>query len=107
MGREAVDQREKVREALFAVVDRMNKELPERQRLEPSLETVLIGKGGGLDSLGLVSLLAATEEAVEDACGIHVTLADESAMSSEGMPFRTIGTLVDHIVEKLRGSTHD
>ena len=107
MGREAVDQREKVHEALFAVVDRLNKELPERQRLEPSLETVLIGKGGSLDSLGLVSFLASTEEVVEDTFSTHVTLVDDSAMSSEGTPFRTIGTLADHIVEKLRGSTHD
>jgi len=43
--------------ALFAAVDRLNKELPSEQRLTKEPQTVVFGRGGRLDSLGLVNFL--------------------------------------------------
>jgi D-alanine--poly(phosphoribitol) ligase subunit 2 len=57
----------------------------------------LYGRQGVLDSLGLVSLLAAIEQALEDEHGIQVTLADERAFSQARSPFRTVGSLAEYI----------
>lgn len=56
----------------------------------------LFGVGGVLDSIDLVSLIIAIEQAIEDELGVIVTLADAKASSRENTPFRTIGTLVDY-----------
>jgi D-alanine--poly(phosphoribitol) ligase subunit 2 len=53
----------------------------------------LYGSKGVLDSLGLVSLLAAIELAIEEDSGVQVTLADARAFSQERSPFRTVASL--------------
>lgn len=58
----------------------------------------LFGEDGVLDSLNLVSFVIAVEQAVSEKCGIKITLADEKAMSQRRSPFRTVGTLTDHII---------
>ena len=50
------------------------------QAIRKSPETPLFGKGGVLDSLGLVNFLLAVEERVESEAGAVLTLASETAM---------------------------
>ena len=57
----------------------------------------LYGRQGVLDSLGLVSLLAGIELALEEECGIQITLADERAFSQARSPFRTVASLAEYI----------
>lgn len=66
----------------------------------------LYGNHGVLDSLGLVSLLAAIELAVEEESGVHITLADERAFSQKRSPFRTVASLAQY-THKLCGGTDD
>lgn len=56
-------------------------------------DTTLFGRDGILDSMALVSLVVALEQAIEDKLGATVSLADERAMSQQHSPYRTIGTL--------------
>jgi acyl carrier protein len=71
---------------------------PERQiDLRDPDAARLYGRQGVLDSLGLVSLLAAIEQALEDEHGIQVTLADERAFSQARSPFRTVASLSEYI----------
>jgi acyl carrier protein len=60
-------------------------------------ETALFGKGGCLDSLGLVSFIVAVETEIEDRFGETLTLADERAMSQRHSPFRTVLSLAEYI----------
>jgi len=92
---------EKIVQAIFRAVDEVNQGLPEGQRLKKSLDTVLFGRSGVLDSLGLVNLIVAAEEKIEEEFGITITIADERAMSRKNSPFRTIGTLVDYVSSLL------
>lgn len=62
--------------------------------------TALLGSDGILDSMGLVSLIVAVEQDVEDEFGREITIADAKAMSQKNSPFKTIGSLVEYI-EKL------
>jgi hypothetical protein len=56
----------------------------------------LLGSDAPLDSLGLVTVLASFEAAINDAFGTRIVLADERAMSMERSPFRTMGSLIDY-----------
>lgn len=64
-------------------------------------DTVLLGEGGAVDSLGLVRLVMTVERQVEDDFGVPLSLTDEKAMSQRNSPFRTVGTLTDYIVSCL------
>lgn len=70
---------------------------PGVQREPLGEDTGLFGKRGILDSIGLVSLLIAVEQAVEDAFNVSITIVSEKAMSQERSPFRTVGSLVDWV----------
>lgn len=58
--------------------------------------TPLFGKQGLFDSLGLVSLVVALEEAIADKFGVNVSLADEKAMSQKHSPYRHISSLAEY-----------
>lgn len=59
-------------------------------------DTQLFGETGLLDSVGLVSLVVAVEQALEDELGLQVGLADERALSQRTSPYRTVGSLADY-----------
>jgi acyl carrier protein len=59
-------------------------------------DTPLFGRQGLLDSMGLVTLVVAVEQAIEDELGLSVSLADERALSQRNSPYRTVGTLADY-----------
>lgn len=92
-------RREEVIRVIFRAVDELNREMPEERRLEKSADAALFGRQSVLDSLGLVSLIVAVEQKIEDEFGISITLADERALSRSESPFLTIGTLADYICE--------
>ena len=89
----------KVNEMIFSTVDELNHQLPKTEQLEKNLETELFGGSGKLDSLGLVNLIVAVEEAIEDEFDLSITLANEEAKSQTHSPFRTLATLNEYVVQ--------
>jgi len=75
----------------------INETLTAQIPLDRGADAPLYGRDGSLDSLGLVSLLAAVEQAVEEEYGVTITLADERAVSQKHSPFRTVGSLADYV----------
>lgn len=65
-------------------------------------DAVLFGEGGLLDSMGLVSMLVAVEQDVDDEYDIQITIADAKAMSQRNSPFRTVETLSDYIISLIK-----
>lgn len=59
-------------------------------------QTPLFGEVGVLDSVGLVSLVIAVEQALEDELGMQVSLADERALSQTNSPYRTVESLASY-----------
>ena len=82
---------------IFDTIDKFNNEYSDEIQLEKSSHTALLGQGSKLDSLGLINLIVAVEQNVEDKFDITITLADERAMSQGISPFRTVGSLADYI----------
>jgi len=86
----------RIAELVFAAVDEVNQQLPRAKRLEKSEATLLTGEGASLDSLGLVNLLFNTEQKIESALGVSVTLAEDGA-AAPGDAFRTLASFTDFV----------
>ena len=95
-------ERHNVLQIIFQALERANALRTPGGRLACVEETLLYGEGGGLDSLGLVSMIMDVEEAVADASGRQIVLADEKAMAQRRNPFRSVSSLADYVLERLR-----
>lgn len=98
-----------MREDITGLIIGTANDLHEDQEIEIDGElgasTPLFGQSGLLDSLGLVSLVVAVEQAIEDEFDVRVSLADEKALSQTNSPYRTIGSLAEYagsLVEEQR-----
>lgn len=65
-------------------------------------QTRLFGDGGLLDSMALVSLVIAVEQAIEEQFGKNVGLADEKALSQRNSPYRSVASLVEYAARELQ-----
>ena len=88
---------EEARSLVREAVHRVNSELPGDSRLADSPDTPLIGPRANLDSLALVSLIAFLEGKLRERTGNPVSLVDEKGLDPENSPFRTLGTLTEHV----------
>jgi len=95
---------ERIIKVIYTAIKEENVMLPPERQLTPSTETILYGREGKLDSLGLVNLIVSTEQKIEEDFGVSITLADEKAMAERTSPFRTVQTLADYIA-RLLGET--
>jgi acyl carrier protein len=86
---------ERVLTAIYEAIDEVNALRPATQQLPKTPDTILMGEGGRLDSLGLVNLVVAAEQRLQDAFGARVTLASDRAMSQRNSPFRTVRSLAE------------
>lgn len=91
--------KQKIIDIILHEISELNEQLDNKVAIENGENAGLYGLTGVLDSLGLVTLIVAVEQAIEDELGLTISLADERAMSQKNSPFRTIGTLADYIVK--------
>ena len=82
---------------VFETIDAVNPQLAPARRLAKAADTVIVGPGGSLDSLGIVTFVVALEERVGDELSRSVQLLDETALSDPGGPFHTVGSLADYV----------
>ena len=87
------------RRLVYDAIDMVNQQLPAAKRLTKSPETIIVGAGGALDSLGVVNFVIAVEEKVADATGAAVQLLDET-MLGDGSPFHTVASLARYIAAR-------
>jgi acyl carrier protein len=80
----------------------LNTQLPKSKQIPVSDDTKLIGPGGHLDSMGLVTLLLIVEEAVQEKYHETITISDEKALSQERSPFRDVKSLAEYVGSKLK-----
>ena len=96
-----------MRKELIALTVKMLQEIDGHQARkiprDVGSETPLFGQEGLLDSVGLVTLIVAVEQAIEDTFGVSVSLADEKAMSQQQSPYRTIEALAEYAQRIIQG----
>ncbi len=83
---------------VMEAVEELNLQLEEHQQITVAPDTVLFGKGGKIDSLGLVNLIVILEGILQDAYNLDLSLADERAISQKNSPFRTVQSLAEYIL---------
>jgi acyl carrier protein len=84
---------------MYESISEVNAQLPENQRIEKSLATILLGEGGKLDSLGLVNFIVITEQKLEEFCGFRIDLTENDPFSPATGHFRTVQSLASYICE--------
>ena len=88
-------------ELLFYVIDTINADLEEGEKLVKSPETIIFGHNSVLDSMGLINFITLAEEKIEEVSGKYISIADERAMSMSENPFKTIKSLSNYIDQLL------
>ncbi len=96
-------QKNELIELIVAAVNELGDQDAVHLPADLSESTPLFGEAGFLDSMSLVSLVVALEQAIEDRFGKPVSLADEKALSRRHSPYRTIGTLAEYAAGELGG----
>jgi acyl carrier protein len=94
--------RDKVHEIVDHAIDEVNELLPPGQQMPKDPDTVLLGQGGKLDSMGFVNLLVALEAELETQLGLKAVLADEAMNNGEEL--RTVGDLHELLMEIIQGT---
>jgi hypothetical protein len=92
--------RDRVLQALLSAVDEVNAMLPRGRRLARSPGATLVGDASPLDSLGLVNLIVAAEQKVEEEFGASLPLLDEAVAAPEGGAL-TVAGLADRLSRML------
>ncbi len=90
---------EEVEKVLNCAIDRVNEVLPTGEPLSKEKDTVLLGQGSKLDSMGFVNLVVAIEEELEKQLGVRATLVDE-VMGGDGV--LTVGELHEMVGRIVR-----
>jgi len=98
--------KEKIINNIYKSIEEIYGSLDVKISLEKGIETTLFG-GGDLDSLGLVNLIVAVEQNIEDEFHVVIAIADDRALSQKHSPFRTVGSLADYIEVLLKEKLND
>ncbi len=99
-------RRERIICAVYESVEDLNGQLPRSQRLAKAPGTPLIGPGATLESLGLVNLIATTQQKIEEIFGARLTLADGELLAAGPQPVLTLGGFIDYIETTLDKRGH-
>jgi acyl carrier protein len=93
-----MERNDEVLELVYVAVDDVNSTLSPEQTLKKSVDTILIGGPGSLDSMGAVNFMAALEEGIERKFGATISLID--AITTGNTPV-TIASVVKYVEEQI------
>lgn len=91
----------RITDIIFSAIDDYNELNSNTKKIVKNKTTILYGKNGKLDSLGLVNLILSIEEQLLEKLGKNITLADDSAFSEKSSPFKNVPSLIKFIQKKL------
>jgi len=79
----------------------LNETSTDGTELATSDDTQLLSTDSSIDSLSLVRLLLEIERLAEEDYDSPITVVDEAAFEAEVSPFRTVGSLKEHVKRLL------
>ena len=88
---------ENILKLLYECIDSANRMLPTEAKLIKSADTVLLGEGGVLDSLALITFLVDLEEALHTKLGLECQLIEDDLLTDSQGPYHSISTLAKWI----------
>ena len=96
--------KDKIMNLLREIIVELNEELQYDSLKHVTRDTTIYGGDEGIDSLSLAFLISQAEIRIDEELGHQIVLADEKAMSMRNSPYRTVGTLIDLISERMEES---
>lgn len=86
-----------VTKIIYETIDEINLLLSDEMKLDKSLNTVIFGENGKLDSLGMVNFIVSLEDKIKENLGFEISLSDGKVISEKNSPLSTIKALSDYI----------
>lgn len=92
---------EAIQDLVRSVLDRMNEDLPASDRFTTEPDTMILGDGGVLDSLGVANFIVGMEETLERSFGASVSLSDQDLVGLFEEPTVTVHSFATFIYNRL------
>jgi hypothetical protein len=89
---------------LLGALHDLNEEKGADDKIPVSEDTILMGTGTPLDSLGFVVFVTNAEEKLNDATGMDLSISSDLHLFEDDTPFHTVSTLADYIVTLMGGT---
>ncbi len=93
--------RQKIMDCVFEVMEEINKDLPAMLRVEPTEETVLLGKGGVYDSLNLINFFVSLEERIALFSDAKLDFLEDEVLLGRVESRLTAGDLADYAAARI------
>ncbi len=91
--------KEELLDIIYQSLEEVNEQLPNDQQIQKSLGATLVGRAGGLDSLGFVNFIALVEEKCAHKYGVTVSLTDTSSHEDDAL--EDVGKFADYLFQRL------
>ena len=86
---------------IYEVIESTNSmNYPEIQ-IKKSLDTIILGEGSDLDSLGLITFIVELEQKISETYNISFVLLDEELLQDTSGPYSNVIKLAMYIREKI------
>ena len=85
---------------IYECLGEVNEQLPNDAQIQKSADAALVGRAGGLDSLGFVNFIALIEEKCACKYGIDLSLMD-TALHEDGA-LENVGRFADSLYRQLK-----
>ena len=84
---------------IYQSLEEVNEQLPSDAQIQKSPDAVLVGRAGGLDSLGFVNFIALVEEKCAHRYGISFSLVDTFSHDEDAL--EDVGRFADSLFQYL------
>ena len=91
--------KEELLDIIYQSLEEVNEQLPNDQRVQKSPDAILVGRAGGLDSLGFVNFIALVEEKCAHKYGIALSLMEASSSKDDAL--ENVGGFADSLFQYL------
>ena len=88
-------------EIVVPALEESRSSMRQQGEFEISKDLPLMGAVSPFDSLAFVSFVILVEEKIAERTDRILTLVDDKAFAARSSPFKTVGTLVNYIEERL------
>jgi acyl carrier protein len=92
--------KEELIDIIYECLGEVNEQLPKDQQIPKSPDANLVGRAGGLDSLGVVNFIALIEEKCAHKYGIDLSLMDTSLREDGAL--EDVGRFADSLFHQLK-----
>ena len=92
-------KKEELLDIIYQSLEEVNEQLPNEKQIQKSPDSTLVGRAGGLDSLGFVNFVALVEEKCAHKYGVALSLTNTS--SPEDGALEDVGKFADSLFQRL------